>query len=368
MGIARSVALIAAGMGLVVAAVLGWAWRERVWLQGPVVASATRIEDGLLRGIDRWQARARRKAVPAGLLLGNSLIRCGKSPSIGTVTEQQLGWRGHRHAIQDVWAGAFGPLQYYYVLDALLAAAPRLAIVEVDFARAGFSDVAPHLRYVSLSRLLTIRRALRVREALAADGLTLVDPLIFRLEARFGVLHLVPGVQHHWRAFLDDAGIRLDAALGLETARAPALPRPWVTAARVREVFGAPTDVSTGVLRAIAQELHGAGVMVLFYVAPVDVELLRKLGVWNELGLPDRIASMREQIGLVPDEWLDLHAAIPAEQFRDWMGHLTPTGCARVGRSIAEALVARLDASRSPRATRPRSISIAAKAWPVASQ
>jgi hypothetical protein len=348
---ARAIAALAVGATLTVAALLALAWSARGWLEGPL-RDAGAPERGVLAAIEEW--RGRRDPTPRAVLFGDSLTQCGGRLTVGTALDRTLRQRGRPQTFLTLWGAAFGPLQHYYLLDDVLAGSPRLAIVEVNLARAGLAELAPHLRYLGLSRKLTLRRALRVRQALAAEGVTLFDPFLYRLEERLGILYLVPGVQARWQEWLDAAGAAASRALRLRTVGVDArqVRQMWFDAARARRVFGGVgTSPLDRVLGELGRALRAAGVQVLFYVAPVDVERLDRLGVREALALPARIEALRAVAGAAPEEWLDLHALLPGDAFKDWVGHLRLPACDRVAAALADGLGARPPAAGS--GTRP---------------
>jgi hypothetical protein len=93
------------------------------------------------------------------------------------------------------------------------------------------------------------------------------------------------------------------------------------------------------VLRAIVTDLRRAGIPFLLYVAPVNVDVIQRK---PEIAAPDleqRIEALRLYVGATKVEWLDLHDALPASTFRDFLNHLRVQGCARLARPIAQRVL-----------------------------
>lgn len=336
----RAVATIASSCAVTVALLLGWAWHNRAWLQAPILERGS-IEAGVLNELRVWRDLS--PAVPKAALLGNSLTDCKDGSSVGDLTARRLAARNAPYALVVPWGGAFGPLQYYYLLDDVLAGKPRVVIMEIDTIRLVSTGVSPGLLYLALSRNLSFRRALRVRSALASEGLTLLDPFLYRVEAQLDVMYLVPGVQAHWRELFTRWGAAVNEAAGVRTTPldARALRMLSLDAARAVVAPDPAESPLVPVLREIAHDLRRAGVTVLFYVSPLNDTLLARSVGGPERRVRQRIDRLRVAVGAAPEEWVDLHDALPSDAFHDWVGHMLPLGCERVSEAIADALIAR---------------------------
>jgi len=77
----------------------------------------------------------------------------------------------------------------------------------------------------------------------------------------------------------------------------------------------------------------------VFYVSPLNPRVLEAAGRDMARSLPARIDALRRAVGATRDEWLDLHALLPAAAFRDTHGHLYLAGCVRVANPLAERLL-----------------------------
>jgi hypothetical protein len=342
MATGRRAAGLAAGFALTLALLVGGAWRHREALRDEAERPATyEVVRDRLRLLERQPVQA-----PRVVVLGDSLLGCGKVDVPGYIA-MALQAGGKHVEIARADAGGFRPLQYYYVLEDILATRPSLAIVEANLGSLGISGVSRQVRYLTLSRTLSFADTFRVRDALALDDLSVLDPWVYRLEDRYDLLHVGDGIQTWARKRLDDAGRRVNAALGLRVSkmnlRATRLMMPANLAASMRRQLDVdPADLPmTRVLRRVYRRLRSAGVDVQFWVPPINVEQLADLGVAKELALPERIERLRAAVGARPEEWLDLHALHPKGVFSDWAGHTKPEGCRRTAWQIFRALGAR---------------------------
>jgi hypothetical protein len=341
----RPVLALSGSFLLTVALLLGWAWNNREWLQSDIKQHGV-TETYVLAALDRWRTGPRSPRLPGAVLFGDSLTDCKERVLVGELVARRLAAAGMPHALVQLTGGAFSPLQYYYLLDEVLADAPRLAIVEVNLGRLSGGVTGSSLRYASLSRKLSLARAWRVRTALAFDGLTLFDPAIYRLEEKLDAMYAVPGAQAAWRAVLDSRGAALGQMLHLDTVPPDARSLRMLVdfdVTSARNLFGPQQSVHpfTAVLKEFAAELRSAGVPMLFYLSPVNPDVLREARSSDKAEFPRRIDALRVAIGLTPGEWVDLHGLLRREVFRDWSGHMLPAGCEAVADAIRDALVSR---------------------------
>ena len=250
-----------------------------------------------------------------------------------------------------MWGGAFGPLQHYFLLDEAIAGRPRLVLVEVNLGRMSRQQVWSGFNYAALSRELSLPRAARVRAALGVEGVTLLDPWLYRLEERLDLLYVVPGIRARWDELLTTVGTGVNALLGVQTGFDPRAFEQLRSEARLRGLFApeATDPAQVTALRALGTELREAGIPVLFYVAPVNSQSLAQARLLDGGALATHVESLRRAVGARPTEWLDLHAAVAAPQFRDFGGHMHRAGCEQIGRVIADA-AGRLDAAGAGRA------------------
>jgi hypothetical protein len=304
------------------------------------------LEGKVLPAIRDWPERRHPPGVRRGVVFGDSVVDW-QGVRLGDLTSAELGSRKLDTEFLTVSHPWLRPIQFYYLLDEVLAGRPEVAIVEVDLHAfsSGWSD-SPVLRAKDLSRLMSPRRAWRIRQVLAGEGLGLLDPWIFRLEERLDVLYLVDGVRESGRSTLERLGNQVNAALRLPTP--PPLRAGPLTAEEARLWFD--TDParhrSAIVLRELLWGLREAGVVTVLFVAPIDVERMAGFGVLDGLHLPQRIEALRQAVGATPEEWRDLHALLPSKAIRDSTMHLFPEGGERVAEALADALAPRLRAGR----------------------
>jgi hypothetical protein len=98
-------------------------------------------------------------------------------------------------------------------------------------------------------------------------------------------------------------------------------------------------------LAALLRGLERAGIPVLVWVSPVNVEHVRSLGLSTD-GLGRSIAALRKVARDSGAEFLDLHEALPGSAFRDAGDHYTVAGpdsgtslvAAPLARAISRAL------------------------------
>ena len=93
---------------------------------------------------------------------------------------------------------------------------------------------------------------------------------------------------------------------------------------RLSAVFGGipPDHPRLRMLRAILHRLRDSGARVLVYVAPINVDHLRDVGVYDEGGIGDTSAVLREVVESSGGDFLDLHDLLPDRCFADEGDHL----------------------------------------------
>lgn len=336
----RALAVLGLSCLATIAALLTWGWASRDALRAnPLRRNA--FEERLIADATTWRARG---GAPRGIVFfGDSFARhCPEKP----VADALFDRLGARATSLDLSAPAMRPLEFYYLIDDALAGRPELAVIEVNLPFLNLEEpLWSGLSYLQLSRRLSLRRAFAVREALAADNLTLLDPAIYRLQDATDTLFVVNGLRGLVKEEVEVSGDAAARRLGLWLVprRRRHLWHMREDAALARRVFAGDQTAHpmVPVLRELRVALAQAGVPVLFYVSPVNVAKLTELGVRQELGLPQRLETLRLAIGVPRRSWLDLHALHGADRFKDFAGHMTGPGCAEVAERIARALLAR---------------------------
>ncbi len=96
-------------------------------------------------------------------------------------------------------------------------------------------------------------------------------------------------------------------------------------------------------LTAAVRDFERAGIPVFVYLTPVNVEHMDALGLLNREGLARTIAVVEEEVREAGGDFIDLHALLPDEGFRDGTGHFVVDdevdGPARVAQALGEPLL-----------------------------
>lgn len=328
----------------VVAACLALLWTYREPL-AKIGAGRGAAERGALRRLEKW----RRKPVmlPRMVMLGDSLNVCTTPPAPRTTTVglavHAVINRGHRRFdVVDLTQPGLLPLYYYALLDDALETPVSLVVFELNLRT--FLDPrvrAGEERLPGLARTLDFDDALRVREALEREGMSTFDPPIMRLKQQLGLLYVFEGARQGALDLIGAGAAWATAALGLPRRSFPAFGEVTrrLSLSYMVDYAGHPNAT---VIREAVRELHAARVPVIVYVAPIDVERLRGTSDFDPEELARRLEDLRVSIGLTNEEWLDLHAILPSERFRDYQNHLKFEGCAEVGRPLVDRAVRHL--------------------------
>jgi hypothetical protein len=96
-------------------------------------------------------------------------------------------------------------------------------------------------------------------------------------------------------------------------------------------------------LTAAVRDFERAGIPVFVYLTPVNVEHMDALGLLNREGLARTVAVVEEEVREAGGDFIDLHALLPDEAFRDGTGHFVVgdgvDGPARVAEALGEPLL-----------------------------
>ena len=319
------------------------------------MADPLALQAKLMGHVAAWQALPPVERMTSVVLLGNSVVNCpgtsvaeALATSLAAASPPALRARAHVGEVVAITQRGLRPLHFYALLDDILAGRPRSFVIAVVLRVFSPSFTFSHvLEYAALTRNLSFRRSLAVADALHEEGLTLLDPMIYRAEDALGLLDVVTGVRVWAGDVLDGVGEGVRRLAGLRGASPVArgyrvLPGfPTVDEARADYLVDQPGSTSARVLRDIVAIARDAGRPPLLYVSPVDMDRLTELGLRDELQIDERVAALRAAIGVTPGEWLDLHAMLPARFFRDRNNHLEPEGCARVADALKRKLTGR---------------------------
>jgi hypothetical protein len=324
-----------------------WAWWSRAELRRSA-ASGIAVDSSILPRIHRWRAQAR-PGVPRLALFGDSLVMArdpvakGELPSmfvqLGPMVAEALLAQGRRNDLVTVAHFAFRPVHYYYLLDEVLAGRPDVAIVSLNLpVFASEAHFGEGLDFKNLSRRLSWQRQREIRPILEHEEISPLDPSLYALQEQVGLLYVLDGVRLKAQGWVDGAAGWLERTLGLERA-APRLPRAEQARKRYTIDLEHPMVETTARL---LQGLHDAGVGVLVYVAPIDVDRLRRLGVYDELDLEGQIEALRIAIGATPEEFRDFHTLLRKGAFADHRNHLRRVGLRRLATRVAAEIPQRI--------------------------
>lgn len=243
----------------------------------------------------------------------------------------------------------------YWMSERIVEADPKLVVISLNLA--SFSETWLRRERFEMASLLPLPRWGEVLDLPLHSFAGSFDRLIFDR----GIVRL--GLLHEWRQ-LQRAQVRLAAGyweleswlLGSPSERrvyrlAPGLrygaDRVENERARplfARERFGAvlaglrETHPAVRVLDRLLARLKRAGIPVLVYVAPMNVEHLERIDVFDAAGLA---ASLRVLAGVTVRQgahFLDLHALLPDRDFLDANDHLREEGNDLPSRRVAERL------------------------------
>lgn len=316
-----------------------------VWFRAPLNAlggGTLPMDTLLIPELERFAARGA-SAPPIIAFLGDSLALC-EGIDIGGALDRRRRETGPPTRTVSFRQGGLRPIQYAAFIDEALAGRPAAVVVEINFRLLSESAyLEPGLRMRQTTRLLSPERAWEVRAALAADGVTLLDPLVYRLEAHLGMLHVADGIRELARLRLAAVGDAITVRVGQPSTYAPLSKEAGEALAyqTVLAEYVGDRHAATSALAAVHRATRAAGVPILLYVSPVNTGYLDRLGVLSHLDLPAMVEAVRIGIDADPTEWLDLHAAAPATLFRDEVGHLHAPGCMLIAERIDTALRAR---------------------------
>ena len=324
-----------------VGAFAAWVWSHRVGLR-ETASRRVVIERKLLPRLEQWQSGRDGPGFRVAFF-GDSLSMAARGvgkrrrgPDLTGLLEQGWSARGAQADVLPLTHMAFRPIHLYYLLEDVLAGKPDLVVVELNLrvysAALRYQGIE---KFEPLSRRLSFRSQLAAGDILGKEDLSALDPTLHWAKERVGLLYVPEGARLRGQEWLNAASDWLTGAL--------AIPGSSSTARSDRETAlaeygGDPSEEPMAeVGRLVLERLRDAGVPALFYVSPVDVERLERLGVSGDLDLEQGIEKLRNRIGARPEEWLDLHDRLPSSAFRDWQNHLEKDGLRVVASALVEA-------------------------------
>ncbi len=332
----------------VLALATGWLWFGRADLAQVGMKSAP-FERSAMMAMLQWQATPP-QGVFRVVVFGDSLFLVkGDADHPKQVHSIALGdsLKAERvpAAVLTLVQAAFRPIHLWYLLDDVIEIRPDLVVVEVNLRLLGLQRHLPaSYRFAALSRRMSPRRLLRLRDAMQLEEVDPVGPFLWKASEAMGTLYAADGARDMGRETLKDLGLRTNAALGLVSMGRINPFEKLDSADEVELMYGWDPEEHPGVdaLRAIREELETLGIPVVFVVAPIRTDLVAKLGMREEIQLSARVNRLREVIGASHQEWLNLSSALPQTAFRDEQNHLTADGMQMVSDRIARRTAQRL--------------------------
>ncbi len=104
-----------------------------------------------------------------------------------------------------------------------------------------------------------------------------------------------------------------------------------------------PTDHTEMLtLKALADSLKRSGIPFVAYVTPINIEELKKHGLYDDKLYKNNIRRMREIVSSNGGVFLDLLDLLEPEEFRDRLEHYTPEGGRKVVEKLAPVVAALL--------------------------
>lgn len=329
--------------------------------RGGVERSRT-VLDEMERLVGQVAQLASRSPAPYDLaLVGDShVLRIGTGAALDDRIERSLRPRREGATVWRVAGNGLSPFVHYALCDSIAAARPDGIVVQLNLAH--FSGAWQRIGWTPLAALIEPARWL---EAMSLP-LYRVGVSLDRLIA-WGVLRQLGGLPA-WRRLgglqsrVRQARYRL--ADGLQAAspwpdglryqrdlvlaelrriRAPGTRR--ASRAWVRQVLGPALDgvdadhPTLQLLDASLARYQEAGIPVLVFVNPINVEHLESLGLDDEAGLARTLARAEAVVRSRNAGWLDLHDLLPDAAFRDEMDHLDPGSEAQGAERLAQRLV-----------------------------
>lgn len=346
-----------------------------VWVSAEIAlwkSGATRSAMALdvMPGIRKWKREVRQDHGPLRIaFLGDSVLMGEPGwPSVPSATQRALRFqdgpvRGAN--VHDLAWPAWGPAGQYCLVDELIEAHPDVVVLEMNLRTLGPRPLGS-LGYPEFSGFVRTRRLLEAALLpLSFAGITLNRMLFYRLL-------VANGAEGLWQALLDRQARLFNVRAVLEPyldekrksrayqeRRAFILMdgirksyvngKPRATLSAAKDVLGsalAGLDASYDRVRvfdAVLREFRRAGLPVLVWVAPVNVDHLRSIGISTER-LKTTVATLRRVTERRGAEFVDFHAVFHDDVFRDGGDHLNfaeePNGTVRLGERLAAAIAA----------------------------
>lgn len=264
-----------------------------------------------------------------------------------------------------VYSG-FSQWTLYYLVDRIITLQPDLVIVEFNLYN--FGSFWRHRDRKIVAAMLTPRRVLEVSQLPTFEtGLTVDDWLFHHVLLREGWLPTWSAVQSEQARLASAYWVSSDAfqrrtglpplSMRQQAANLAVASRDLPNQNRATKGFAqrlmdkalagvTRDDAAIQMLEASLRRLTAAGLPVLVYVPPYNIDHLNSLGLMESSHLEESIETVAAAAKDHGADFLDLHRLLPDSAFRDSMDHLveseTGGGQQEVGNKIADAITPRV--------------------------
>jgi hypothetical protein len=290
------------------------------------------------------------------LILGDSMILPGLDMQYGDTIPSQITRKlrdgappGVQPKLYRMAVPGAGYSVFYFFADEIVRMRPRMVVYEFNantlsdtwhlkwaradnVSRIGFEHIPEALMLpldrlgVTVDRILWTVACVELRCGKLWNRIQRAQLSVAELYLRArGVVESSTG----WRANERMRNVRL---LGRRSAQIGEDRSRRRTAEQYREVLdtaldGAPPDhMAFQLLAATIRRLVDAGIPVLVYATPLNVESIRERGVWNPVGMQQTMTNLADVVHAAGGRFVDLHDLLPDDGFRDAASHMTFRG------------------------------------------
>jgi hypothetical protein len=343
---------------------------ERAGIEAPPTAfMPLELVAGRLAGLAESRLRY---SYPVAFLGDSMVVGHDGVPPVATFVDRQVQRSinaSRSIKVHSLALGGMTPFDWYFLADEIVAAAPSQVVVPVslwNFSRPSIELSKPELSgWIQPARLpeafglelrpigLTVDRLLLyqgiVQAGAAASWRTLKREQVRVVHARQGVEEALG------RRFAGEAIEDLERARRMRDGARRLLPGATRLSRGGADIYGTDDllrvqadDPVVRVLGATLGAFRRAGIPVLVYVGPFNVEHLVPLGAIDEDGLRETLATIARCARDEGAEFVDLHALLPDRAFRDAVGHLGVVEQLHAPKRLAKALAPYIVARARP--------------------
>lgn len=350
-----------------------------VWVLAEIVVILSQAERAsipldIIDSLRPWQQALREDRVHERIaLLGDSVLASVVGdPSLPSATEAALRSRGDRHAraaIHTLWFPAWSPVTEYFLADEILRARPDRIVLELNLRALG-PGALEVFTYPELSGWIEARHLPEAALLPLSQGeLTLNRMLFYQLLVGChleGLWAHVVDRQARIYEMRTPVELRVDQALDRTEAfeRHLSVAVPLLTegllpgknrsnAASLRKVLGTAlsgidgTEPRVRVLLALIDRFERAGKPTLVWVAPVNVEHIRSVGISTD-GLDRTTNVLRRLVMAHGAAFFDFHSVVSDDGFLDHGDHLRSKGTPAMTEVIGTLLAAAIARTAPP--------------------